>query len=63
LWHLVSEERVSHNIGWRWQKLTIASLSGVPVRVDRIARLERGFGPTQLRRTNRQFSIVVGLTR
>ena len=38
-------------------KLTVASSIGPPVRIDNLAKLERGFGPTQLRRTNRQFSI------
>jgi len=38
-------------------KLTVASASGAPVRIDSIARMDRGFGPTQLRRVNRQFSV------
>ncbi|MEO8482184.1 MAG: efflux RND transporter permease subunit [Acidobacteriota bacterium] len=38
-------------------KLTVASSTGRPVRVDSIAQLERGFGPTQLRRNNRQFAV------
>jgi len=38
-------------------KLTVASATGTPVRVDNIARLRRGFGPTRITRTNRQFSI------
>jgi multidrug efflux pump subunit AcrB len=38
-------------------KLTVASSTSAPVRIDSIARMERGFGPTQLRRTNRQFSM------
>jgi hydrophobic/amphiphilic exporter-1 (mainly G- bacteria), HAE1 family len=38
-------------------KLTVASVTGAPVRIDNIARMERGFGPTQLSRFNRQFSI------
>jgi HAE1 family hydrophobic/amphiphilic exporter-1 len=38
-------------------KLTVASATSGPVRIDSIARMERGFGPTQLRRTNRQFSV------
>ena len=29
-------------------KLTVPSATGRPVRIDNIARLERGFGPTQL---------------
>jgi HAE1 family hydrophobic/amphiphilic exporter-1 len=38
-------------------KLTISSAAGKPVRIDNIARLNRGFGPTRITRTNRQFSI------
>jgi HAE1 family hydrophobic/amphiphilic exporter-1 len=38
-------------------KLTVASTTGVPVRIDNIAHLNRGFGPTRITRTNRQFSI------
>jgi HAE1 family hydrophobic/amphiphilic exporter-1 len=38
-------------------KLTVSSASGAPVRIDNIARLRRGFGPTRITRTNRQFSI------
>src|SRR5262249_23739217 len=38
-------------------KLTIPSASGAPVRIDNIARLNRGFGPTRITGTNRQFSI------
>ncbi|MFN7983872.1 MAG: efflux RND transporter permease subunit [Vicinamibacterales bacterium] len=38
-------------------KLTVASATGTPVRIDNIARLRRGFGPTRITRTNRQFSI------
>ena len=38
-------------------QLTISSTTGTPVRIDNIARLNRGFGPTRLTRTNRQFSI------
>jgi multidrug efflux pump subunit AcrB len=37
-------------------KLTVPSPRG-PVRIDNIAQLERGFGPTTLQRYNRQFSI------
>jgi HAE1 family hydrophobic/amphiphilic exporter-1 len=39
-------------------KLTVPSFTGKPVRIDNIARLERGFGPTRVTRTNRQFSIM-----
>jgi HAE1 family hydrophobic/amphiphilic exporter-1 len=38
-------------------KLTVTSTSGQPVRIDNIARLERGFGPTRITRSNRQYSI------
>ncbi len=38
-------------------KLTVSSVTGAPVRIDNIARLERGYGPTRVTRTNRQFSI------
>ena len=38
-------------------KLTVASTTGAPVRIDNIAHLNRGFGPTRITRTNRQFSI------
>ena len=38
-------------------KLTVSSATGQPVRIDNIARLNRGFGPTSITRTNRQFSI------
>jgi HAE1 family hydrophobic/amphiphilic exporter-1 len=38
-------------------KLTVASTTGVPVRIDNIAKLRRGFGPTRITRNNRQFSI------
>ena len=38
-------------------KLTVASTTGQPVRIDSIAHLNRGFGPTRITRTNRQFSI------
>jgi HAE1 family hydrophobic/amphiphilic exporter-1 len=40
-------------------KLTVPSSTGGQVRVDNIAHMERGFGPTQLRRLNRQFAIEV----
>ena len=38
-------------------KLTVSSTTGGPVRIDNIARMERGFGPTRIRRQNRQFAI------
>jgi hydrophobic/amphiphilic exporter-1 (mainly G- bacteria), HAE1 family len=37
-------------------KLTVPSAKG-PVRIDNIAQLERGLGPTSLQRFNRQFSV------
>jgi len=38
-------------------KLTVASATGQPVRIDNIARMIRGFGPTRISRSNRQYSI------
>jgi HAE1 family hydrophobic/amphiphilic exporter-1 len=38
-------------------KLTVTSTSGQPVRIDNIAQLKRGFGPTRITRSNRQYSI------
>jgi HAE1 family hydrophobic/amphiphilic exporter-1 len=38
-------------------RLTVPSPNG-PVRIDSVARLERGFGPTQVQRSNRQFTIT-----
>ncbi len=40
-------------------KLTVPSSTGQQVRIDNIAQMVRGFGPTQLRRQNRQFAIDV----
>jgi HAE1 family hydrophobic/amphiphilic exporter-1 len=37
-------------------RLTVPSPAG-PVRIDNIARLERGLGPTTLQRSNRQFTV------
>ena len=37
-------------------RLTVPSVGG-PVRIDNIARLERGLGPTTLARSNRQFTV------
>jgi hydrophobic/amphiphilic exporter-1 (mainly G- bacteria), HAE1 family len=39
--------------------LMVPSTSGPPVRVDNVARLARGFGPTVIQRYNRQFSMSV----
>ena len=38
-------------------KLTVPSATGEHVRIDNIAQMVRGFGPTQIRRVNRQYSI------
>jgi hydrophobic/amphiphilic exporter-1 (mainly G- bacteria), HAE1 family len=38
-------------------RLTVSSSTGKPVRIDNIAQLRRGFGPTRITRNNRQFSI------
>jgi HAE1 family hydrophobic/amphiphilic exporter-1 len=39
--------------------LMVPSARGEPVRVDNVASLERGFGPTTIMRTNRQFSVML----
>ncbi len=39
-------------------KLTVPSSRVGPVRIDNIARLERGLGPTVIQRLNRQFQIM-----
>ena len=39
--------------------LMVPSSAGPPVRVDNVARLERGFGPTIIQRFNRQFSMAI----
>jgi HAE1 family hydrophobic/amphiphilic exporter-1 len=39
--------------------LMVPSTRGEPVRVDNVASLERGFGPTIIQRYNRQFSIAI----
>jgi len=39
-------------------RLTVPSPSG-PVRIDNIARVERGLGPTTLQRSNRQFTVML----
>ena len=38
-------------------KLTVSSLTGGPVRIDNVAKLNRGFGPTRITRQNRRFAI------
>jgi len=35
----------------------VPSIDGTPVRIDNIARVERGLGPSTLQRYNRQFSV------
>lgn len=40
-------------------KLTVPSVSSGPVRIDNLARFQHGFGPTQIRRVNRQYAIDV----
>jgi HAE1 family hydrophobic/amphiphilic exporter-1 len=40
-------------------KITVPSANRSPVRIDNLARLERGLGPSQLQRANRQFSVGV----
>ena len=39
-------------------RLTVPSANG-PVRIDNIARLERGLGPTTLQRSDRQFTVTL----
>jgi HAE1 family hydrophobic/amphiphilic exporter-1 len=39
--------------------LMVPSSTGTPVRVDNVAALERGFGPTVIQRFNRQFSMAI----
>jgi HAE1 family hydrophobic/amphiphilic exporter-1 len=41
------------------QRLTVPSATGEAVRLDNIARLERGLGPSMLQRYNHQFSIML----
>jgi HAE1 family hydrophobic/amphiphilic exporter-1 len=40
-------------------KLTVPSDSGQAVRIDNVAKFVHGYGPTQIRRVNRQYSIDV----
>src|ERR1041385_8522632 len=49
---LESQRRDAEEIG----RLTVPSPSG-PVRIDNIARIERGLGPSALQRSNRQFTV------
>jgi HAE1 family hydrophobic/amphiphilic exporter-1 len=39
-------------------RLTVPSANG-PVRIDNIARIERGLGPSSLQRSNRQFTVMM----
>ena len=50
---LESQRRDIDTVG----KLTVTSATGQPVRIDNIARMNRGFGPTRISRSNRQYSI------
>ncbi|MEQ1869240.1 MAG: efflux RND transporter permease subunit [Vicinamibacterales bacterium] len=40
-------------------KLTVSSTTGAPVRIDNLSRLKRGFGPTRITRSNRQYAIAL----
>src|SRR5262249_40684697 len=51
---LENQRRDAEEIG----RLTVQAASG-PVRIDNIARIERGLGPSQLQRSNRQFTIML----
>lgn len=52
---LESQRRNLDSIG----RLTVPSAREGPVRLDNIARLERGLGPTTLQRFNRQYSVAL----
>lgn len=49
-----SQRRDINTIG----QLTVSSVNGNHVRIDNIAALNRGFGPTRITRNNRQFAIT-----
>src|SRR5262245_46974057 len=49
---LENQRRDAQEIG----RLTVPSSNG-PVRIDNIARIDRGLGPTTLQRSNRQFTV------
>src|SRR5262249_20048315 len=51
---LENQRRDAQEIG----RLTVPSLKG-PVRIDNIARVERGLGPSALQRSNRQFTVMM----
>jgi HAE1 family hydrophobic/amphiphilic exporter-1 len=50
---LESQRRDTATIG----KLTVPSSTAGSIRIDNIARFERGYGPTSIRRVNRQYAI------
>src|SRR5262249_40748853 len=51
---LENQRRDAEEIG----RLTVPSTNG-PVRIDNIARVERGLGPSALQRSNRQFTVMM----
>ncbi|HMF96139.1 MAG TPA: efflux RND transporter permease subunit, partial [Vicinamibacterales bacterium] len=51
---LENQRRDAQEIG----RLTVPSING-PVRIDNIARVERGLGPSALQRSNRQFTVMM----
>jgi hydrophobe/amphiphile efflux-1 (HAE1) family protein len=51
---LESQRRDAQEIG----RLTVPSANG-PVRIDNIAKVERGLGPSALQRSNRQFTVML----
>src|SRR5206468_11487930 len=51
---LENQRRDASEIG----RLTVPSPNG-PVRIDNIARIERGLGPSSLQRSNRQFTVML----
>jgi hydrophobe/amphiphile efflux-1 (HAE1) family protein len=51
---LENQRRDAEQIG----RLTVPSVSG-PVRIDNIAKIERGLGPSALQRSNRQFTVMM----
>jgi hydrophobic/amphiphilic exporter-1 (mainly G- bacteria), HAE1 family len=51
---LENQRRDAEQIG----RLTVPSTTG-PVRIDNIARIERGLGPSALQRSNRQFTVMM----
>src|SRR5919202_3422921 len=51
---LENQRRDAEEIG----RLTVPSVNG-PVRIDNIARIDRGVGPSALQRSNRQFTVML----